>query len=345
MKKTIDYRSDTVTKPTEKMRKAMYEAEVGDDVLGEDPTIKKLQEKACELTGKEAALFVPSGTMGNQIAVKVHTKPGEEIILERLSHIFIHELAGAAVHSGVQTRILKGTKGIIAPSEIKRNISEEDDHCPGTSLICIENPHNMAGGVVTPIETMKEYREIAEKHNLKIHLDGARIFNAALYLGVDVKEILKYVDSVTFCLSKNLCAPVGSILCGTKEFIKKAHRIRKMFGGGMRQAGILGAAGLIALDDMRKRLNEDHDNARLLAEGISKIQCFDIDLSTVQTNMVFFNIKKAEEIVKKLEEKGILTWNTSSERIRMVIHYYITKEDILFTIEELKNIGNSINFS
>ncbi|HPZ08115.1 MAG TPA: GntG family PLP-dependent aldolase [Candidatus Eremiobacteraeota bacterium] len=338
MKKRIDFRSDTVTLPTQKMRQAIFEAELGDDVIGEDPTVNKLQALAAELTGKEAALLVTSGTMGNQISIKAHTLPGQEIIVEELSHIFIHELAGAAVISGLQTKALKGMNGIMNPLEIEEKISIEDDHAPGTSLICIENPHNMAGGVVVPLDTMKRYSEIAKKHNLKIHLDGARLFNAALALKKEPKEITQYVDSVMFCLSKSLCAPIGSIICGSKEFISKAHRVRKMLGGGMRQAGIIAAPGIVALEDMTTRLFEDHEKARILAQGIDTIDNLTIDINTVETNMVFFNTKNAVNLVKSLEKRGILCWNTSEDRIRMAVHYYITEEDILYTIQSLKEI-------
>jgi len=338
MKRKIDFRSDTVTIPTQKMRQAIFDAELGDDVIGEDPTVNKLQSLAAEITGKEKTLLVTSGTQGNQIAIKVHTRPGDEIIVEERAHTFIHELAGASVISGVQTKTIKGEKGIMAPEEIERKICEEDDHTPGTTLLCIENPHNMAGGVVIPLEIMKKYRAIADKHNLKIHMDGARVFNAALASGKDVKEITRYVDSVMFCLSKNLCAPVGSMLCGSEDFIKKAHRIRKMLGGGMRQAGIIAAPGIVALREMRERLIEDHENARLLAEGIAKIPGLDIDLDTVQTNMVFFERENAPLLTKALEERGILCWDINSRRIRMVVHYYVKREDILYTLEQLKEI-------
>ena len=336
--KKIDFRSDTVTQPTQKMREAMFNAELGDDVIGEDPTVNKLQELAAEITGKEAALLVTAGTQGNAIAVKAHTNPGEEIILEENSHIFIHELAGSAVISNVQSKILKGKNGIMDPDEIERKIRQEDDHTPGTRLLCVENPHNMAGGVVVPPDLMKRYQEIAKKHNLKIHLDGARVFSAAAALKKDVKEITQYVDSLMFCLSKNLCAPVGSMLCGTKEFIQKAHRIRKMLGGGMRQAGIIAAPGIVALEEMRERLSEDHENARILGEAIAEIPGLTVDLDTVQTGMVFFELENAPLLVKALEERGILCWDINERRIRMVVHYYTTREDILYTIKALKDI-------
>lgn len=336
--KKIDFRSDTVTLPTQKMRQAIFEAELGDDVIGEDPTVNRLQEMTAGITGKEAALLVTSGTMGNQLAVNTHTIPGNEIILEELSHIAIHELGASARIAGVQTKMIKGKKGIMSPEEIERKIAIEDDHTAGTKLLCIENPHNMSGGIPVPLDIMKKYHEIAKKHNLKIHMDGARIFNSAIALNVDIKEITPYVDSLMFCLSKNLCAPVGSMLCGTKDFIEKARRMRKMLGGGMRQSGIIAAAGIVALEEMRERLKEDHEKAKLLAEGINSISGLNIDMDTVQTNMVYFELENACSLVKALEEKNILCWDTNKRRIRMVIHYYITEEDILYTIEKLKEI-------
>jgi threonine aldolase len=336
--KKIDFRSDTVTLPTDKMRQAILTAELGDDVTGEDPTVNKLQALAAEVTGKEDALLVTSGTMGNQLSIKVHTVPGNEIIVEEKAHIFLHELGASAVLSGVQTKAIKGMNGILDPEMVEKKICLEDDHTAGTKLICLENSHNMAGGVVMSLDIMKRFRKLADRHNIKLHLDGARLFNAATYLNVDVKEITRYADSVTFCLSKGLCAPVGSMLCGSKEFISKAHRFRKMFGGGMRQAGIIAAPGIIAIEEMSKRLGEDHENAKILGEGISQIPGLSINPETVQTNMVFFKVKNATGLVKSLEEKGILCWDLSPEEIRMVIHYYITREDVLYTLDVLKSV-------
>ena len=340
MRKIIDYRSDTVTLPTENMRKAMFEAPLGDDVMGEDPSVNRLQKLAAAITGKEDALLVTSGTQGNQIAIKAHTVPGDEIIIEGISHIFIHELGGAAAISGVQTKTLHGKHGIMEPLEVAKKINIEDDHMPGTKLICIESPHCMAGGVVIPLEVMKDYYDIGKKHNVKIHLDGARLFNGGTYLKKDVREITQYVDSVMFCLSKSLCAPVGSMLCGTREFIGKARRIRKMLGGGMRQAGIIAAPGIVALEEMTQRLEEDHEHAGILAGAIADMPEITVDLHNVQTNMVFFNIKHAATFAKKLEKEGILCWDTSAETIRLVTHYYISREDVLYTIEKFKEILN-----
>ncbi|HHU68980.1 MAG TPA: low-specificity L-threonine aldolase [Thermoanaerobacterales bacterium] len=337
----IDLRSDTVTLPTQEMREAMACAEVGDDVHGEDPTINKLEQMSSELFGKEAALFLPSGTMGNQIAIMTHTNKGDEIIIEEQSHIFLFEVGAAAALSGVQAKTIKGHNGILDPDDIERSIRPEDIHEPRTSLICIENTHNRAGGTVVPLDTMKAIKEIGEKYNIPIHIDGARIFNAATALGVDVKVIANYADTVMFCLSKGLCAPVGSMLVGTKDWIEKARRNRKMLGGGMRQAGILAAAGLVALEKMTNRLGEDHENARLLAEGLNNIPLLKIDMETVQTNMVYIDYSETglteKQIISEFERHGIKV-DPEYPLIRMVTHYGISKEDIQYTIQAAKGI-------
>lgn len=338
----IDLRSDTVTVPTEEMREAMFKAEVGDDVYGEDPTVKKLEEMAADIMGKEAALFVTSGTQGNQLSVMTHTHHGDEIILEENCHIITYEVGGIGYLSGVQARTVKSSKGVIDPKEVKKAIRTEDIHFPPTSLICLENTHNKAGGTVTPVNVMKEIYEIAKEHNIAVHLDGARIFNAAAYLDVDVKEIAQYADSVMFCLSKGLCAPVGSIICGTKDFIKKARKYRKMLGGGMRQAGIIAAAGIVALEKMTKRLKEDHDNAKFLAEGLNSIPGIKVDMETVQTNIVMSDISglnmTGKEFALKLLEKGIKINGDNSYTVRFVTHKYVNKNDIEKTLEVIKSI-------
>lgn len=339
--KKIDLRSDTVTLPTDEMREAMYKAEVGDDVYGEDPTINELEQKAAEMVGKEAALFVVSGTMGNQIAVKTHTNPGEEIILEANSHILIYEVGGIAALSGVQPRPIMGEKGVMKPEDIKAALRPDDIHQPRTSLICVENTHNRAGGRVVPINTLRKIKRLADENNIPVHMDGARVFNAAAALGVDVSEIAQHVDSVMFCLSKGLCAPVGSILAGSKAFIKKARKYRKMFGGGMRQGGVLAAAGLVALEQMTQRLIEDHNNAKILAQGLADIEGIKVDLEAVQTNIVFHDIKgtgmDGYEYTKKLKEYGILV-NPAPHKIRMVTHWGITKDDVYYTLEIVEKI-------
>ncbi len=341
--KIVDFRSDTVTKPTEEMRTAMFNAEVGDDVYGEDPTINRLEELAANLVGKEAALFVPTGTMGNQLAVLCHTQRGNEVILEERSHIYNYEVGGIAFLSGVQARIVKGKNGIMSASDVEKVIvSDEDIHHPQTGLICLENTHNMAGGIVVPPESMKEIYDLSKKYNLLVHLDGARIFNASTALGCDVKKLTQYCDSIMFCLSKGLCAPVGSMLAGSKEFINKARRYRKLLGGGMRQAGILAAAGVVALTNMIERLSEDHENAKLLAEGLNDIEGINIDLNTVQSNILMMDITTPKynsySLVSKLKEEGILVSDINSSRIRFVTHKYISKDDINHTISIIKKI-------
>lgn len=339
----IDFRSDTITKPTEEMREAMFKAEVGDDVYGEDPTINRLEEMAAKLVGKEAALFVPSGTMGNQLAVLCHTQRGEEVILEERSHIYNYEVAGIAFLSGVQARIVKGNNGIMSAKDVENAIVADGDiHHPQTGLICMENTHNMAGGIVVPTESMKEVYDLAKKYNLPVHLDGARVFNASTSLGCDVKEITRYCDSLMFCLSKGLCAPVGSILAGSKEFINKARRYRKMLGGGMRQAGILAAAGLLALTSMVERLPEDHRNARLLAEGLKGIKGIQVNIDTVQSNILMVDLTTTEydsvSLVARLKEQGILASDINSSRIRFVTHKYISQDDIEYTVDSIKKV-------
>lgn len=332
MPKPIDLRSDTVTKPTPEMRRAMYEAEVGDDVFGEDPTVNRLQELAANMLGKEAALFVPSGTMGNEIAVRVHSAPGTEIILEAHSHIFLYEQAGPAVLSGVQTRPLEGRRGIIPPDAVAAAIRTADDHEPGTSLLCVENTHNLAGGTVIHPNVMQAYRRICDEHRIPIHLDGARIFNAAVALGIPASELAACADSVMFCLSKGLCAPVGSMLCGTREFIAEAHRVRKLFGGGMRQVGVLAAAGIVALERMVDRLAEDHQKARRLAEGLAQMPGLKVDLETVQTNMVYVDVSETKltgaEAVAALQSEGVLCLALAPNLLRMVTHHDVSENDI-----------------
>lgn len=339
----IDFRSDTITKPTEEMREAMFKAEVGDDVYGEDPTINELEEMAAKLVGKEAALFVPSGTMGNQLAVLCHTQRGDEVILEEKSHIYNYEVAGIAFLSGVQARIVKGNNGIMNAKDVEKAIVADGDiHHPQTGLICMENTHNMAGGIVVPPEAMKEIYDLAKEYNLPVHLDGARVFNASTSLGCDVKEITRYCDSLMFCLSKGLCAPVGSMLAGSKEFINKARRYRKMLGGGMRQAGVLAAAGLLALTSMVKRLPEDHRNARLLAEGLKDIKGIQVNMDTVQSNILMVDITTTEydsvSLVARLKEQGVLASDINSSRIRFVTHKYISQDDIEYTVGKVKKV-------
>lgn len=343
----IDLRSDTVTRPTEGMRKAMAEAEVGDDVYGEDPTVNLLQEKAAEIFGKEAALFVPTGSMGNQIAVKLHTKQGDEIIIEERGHIFNYEMGTPAVVAGVMIRPVRAANenGMLTWGEIESavHINQPYYACP-TGLICLENTHNFGGGSVMSADETSEICRNAHKLNLPVHLDGARIFNSAVAQNETVENLTEDVDSVQFCLSKGLGAPVGSMLLGKREFIAEARSWRKRFGGGMRQVGILAAAGLIALTETPKILHIDHENAKRLAEGVANIKGIKIDAERVQTNIVIFDVsqtgKTSAEICEKLKEKNIFAI-PFGKAIRMVTHYDVSREDIETTLIELQKIIES----
>ncbi|MFE8696424.1 low-specificity L-threonine aldolase [Cytobacillus sp. FJAT-53684] len=341
----IDLRSDTVTVPTEKMRDAMRFAEVGDDVYGEDPTINRLEQLAAQLLGKESALFVMSGTQGNQVAVLAHTQRGDEVILEEYSHIFNYETAGISTIAGVQARTIKGTNGQMPISEISQAIRGNDIHYPKTGLICLENTHAFSGGRVLPLSYMEEVYNLSRQYQIPIHLDGARIFNAALSLGVHVKDIARYVDSVQFCLSKGLSAPMGSILVGSKEFIERARKWRKMLGGGTRQAGIIGAAGIVALEEMVDRLIEDHNHAKYLAQSLSLIHGIDIDAYGVESNIVIISVKgleiKAEDFINQLNQFGVLANTFGPGRIRFVTHRGITNEHIEKAIAAVRAISNN----
>jgi len=325
----IDLRSDTVTKPTESMRSAMAVAVVGDDVYGDDPTMNELETYAADLVGKEAALFVPSGTFGNQLCILTHTKPSDEVILSDDCHIVQHEVGAAGLISGVQFRTIACDSGLMPIAAIKSRIRGVDLHFPKTSLICLENAHG--DGLVLPLDYMSEVSALAIENNIPIHLDGARLFNAATYLEVDAKEITKHVDSVMFCLSKGLCAPVGSIIAGTKEFIDKARKNRKLMGGGMRQVGILAAAGLIALREMRLRLSEDHEHAHILAKGLSHIKEIKVDVSRVHINLVFFefNLDVDEtKFINYMNSKGVVINGSEHYKMRFATNNGVTRADI-----------------
>lgn len=326
--KTPDFRSDTVTHPTPAMREAMFRAEVGDDVYQDDPTTNRLEELAAELLGKEAALFVPSGTMGNQLALMSHTYRGQEVIVSANCHIFEHEVGAAAVLSGVNLRQLSFPDGVYNPAQIEAAIRPDDIHEPPTALICLENA--LANGRVVPLETMQEIQAVARAHNLPIHMDGARLFNAALALGTEAKELAACVDSVSCCLSKGLCAPVGSVLCGSGQFIARARKYRKMLGGGMRQTGFLAAAGILALTEMPQRLGEDHENARHLAQLLMDLPGVAVDLDSVQINLVFasFDWPDLEQLPAWLKERGVLVDGCTGSEMRFVTHYGITAEDV-----------------
>ena len=319
----IDLRSDTVTKPTAAMRAAMASAEVGDDVYAEDPTVNLLEARAAEIFGRDAAIFVPTGTMGNQIAIRLHTHHGQEVIAESRAHVVDWEMAMAASYSGVQLRTVFADRGIVTWQHIEQTCRKGNDHRAGTGLITLENSHNMAGGTVTPLDIYQDIWWRATELRLPVHLDGARIFNAATALGIPVAELTSGFSSVMFCLSKGLCAPVGSMLVGSRSFIEQARLVRKALGGGMRQAGILAAAGLIALEEMPKRLAEDHANARFLAESLAELPQVEIDLTTVQTNIVIFTVRGYSDptpILDKLKERGIVAGTAADHQIRFVTH-------------------------
>ncbi len=338
--KIIDLRSDTVTLPTDEMRQAMAKAKVGDDVYGEDPTINRLEALGADLLGKEAALFVPTGTMGNQVAIMAWTSRGDEIILESDAHIYMYEAAGPAILSQVQIKPISGKNGVMDPDEVEAAIRNVNIHFPNTTLICLENTHNRSGGCVIPLDNMQSVYEIAKARDISVHLDGARIFNAATALGVDVKQIAQYADSIQFCLSKGLCAPAGSLVVGSKAFIDRARKSRKILGGGMRQAGILAAAGIIGLEKMTQRLSEDHEKAQVLANGLAEIPGLGIDMSTVQTNMVMVNTQGIGmdefEFAGFMKAHGVLFNASLPNIVRMVTHNDVCFDDIHEAIGRIK---------
>lgn len=342
MNKFIDLRSDTVTVPTDEMRRAMAAAEVGDDVYGEDPTINRLEQLAAERVGKEAALFVPTGTMGNQVAVMTHTQRGDEVILEAEAHIFYYEVAGLAVLAGVQARTVKGRSGVMDPAEVEAAIRGENIHYPRTALVCLENTHNRGGGTVIPQDNIDAICAVAHKHGVAVHLDGARLFNASVASGVPAARIVRDIDSVQFCLSKGLGAPVGSLVAGSAEYIARARKNRKLLGGGMRQAGVLAAAGIVALTKMVDRLAEDHANARLLAEGVNNIAGLHVDMATVQTNIVTVFIDRAgltgDELAARLTAAGLKCGASGPNRIRLVAHKDVTRDDMIAALGIIEKV-------
>ncbi|WP_209124563.1 low-specificity L-threonine aldolase [Alkalihalobacillus sp. BA299] len=338
----IDFRSDTVTKPTEEMREAMFNAKVGDDVYGEDPTVNRLEALAAQILGKEDALFVTSGTQGNQIAILTHCAPGDEVILEAESHIFLYEGGAASALAGIQTRPLQGLNGAMDPLAVKKAIRGDDIHYPYSGLICLENTHNKAGGRIVPIDTMKSIYEIAKDKDIPVHLDGARLFNAAVATGVSASKFTQYVDTVQVCLSKGLSAPVGSILAGSKSFIKEARKWRKRLGGGLRQVGVLAAPGIIALENMVSRLAEDHTNAKLLAEGLTQIPGLNVCVPNVETNIILCNIKKSglsnDQFLTLLKDAGILAGPFDDGIIRFVTHREVTSDMVQTAIQSINQI-------
>ena len=330
----VDLRSDTVTKPTPEMREAMAEAEVGDDVYRDDPTVNRLEALAAEMLGKESAIFVPSGTMGNLLALLVHCQRGDEVIVGNKSHIYLNEAGGMSALGGIQPCPLPNQKdGTLALDDILASIRTEDVHHPITRLICLENTQNICGGVPLTADYTRTVAEVTRENGLALHIDGARIFNAAASLDVDVKELVEPADSVMFCLSKGLVSPIGSMLVGTEKFIARARHLRKMLGGGMRQVGVIAAAGLISLEQMTKRLDEDHARAKKLADGLRKVRGIVLDEGTPHTNMVYFNLAEnasmdAFQVTDRMKELGVLVDPDGPRRFRLVVHYWVDDEAV-----------------
>ena len=343
--KIIDLRSDTVTKPSPEMRRAMAEAEVGDDVYLEDPTVNRLQERAAQIFGREASLFVPSGSMGNLTCIIAHTRPGQEVICEGKGHIYNYEMASMSAVAGTLPRVVSAEDGIMTWEQISRAIRPKVYSRSQTALISLENTHNMAGGTVYPTQLMHEICDRAHDAGIAVHLDGARIFNAATYLGEDVHEMTKKFDSVQFCLSKGLGAPVGSVIVGSKAFIERCRSIRKMLGGGMRQAGVIAAAGLIALEKGPKRLHIDHENARLLAERLAEIPGIRINPAKAQTNIVIYDIQKtglsSADFLAGLARRKVLGVPVDAEKIRMVTHLDVDRKDVEEAVETIREMLKS----
>lgn len=341
--RNVDLRSDTKTKPTPSMRRAMAEAEVGDDVFGEDPTVNRLEKMAAERLGKEAAVFVTSGTMGNLVSQLAHCGRGDELILGSQSHTFFFEQGGSAAVGSIHPRTVPNQPdGKLALEDIEAAIRGDNVHFPQTRLIVLENTHNQCNGFPLDADYMKAVGEIARRHGLKIHVDGARIFNAAVALNVDASDLTAEADSVSFCLSKGLAAPIGSMVCGTQDFISQARRARKLLGGGMRQAGIMAAAGIVALNEMIERLTEDHANAKKLAQGLADIPGISVDPAHIKTNIVFFDIIRndmtADELVNQLDEEGVRMSAGGPQRLRAVTHYHISSDDIDYTLSAFAKV-------
>jgi len=339
----IDLRSDTVTQPTEGMREAMAKAVLGDDVLGDDPTVIELQEKAAKILGKETALYVPSGTMSNIVATRTHTSPGDEIVTEAHSHIYRYEGGAFAALSGCSIALVHAKNGLMTPEEVSNSIRKAEgslSHYPNGSLVCVENTSQGGGGTVYSQDTMDEICKIARERDCKLHMDGARLFNAAVASGTDPARIVRDFDTVSICLSKGLGAPVGSVLVGSKADLAEAHRWRKMFGGGMRQAGVIASAGIYALENNIERLSEDHKRARRLAEALNEMPAFSIDLDTVQSNIVFIGTGKGntKEIIAVLSKKGVEILEIDDSTVRAVFHLHITDNDVEKAIEAFTQI-------
>lgn len=340
----IDFRSDTVSHPTPAMRRAMAEAEVGDDVFGDDPTVNRLEALAAELVGKAAAVFTPSGTMANAIAALVHLRRGDEVIVGARAHMFLNEQGQLAALCGAQAApIMENADGTLPLDAVEAAIREPDPHHPITRLVCIENTHNVCGGQPLTVEHTESIGALAKKHGLLFHIDGARIFNAAVALNVPAAALARPADSISFCLSKGLCAPVGSLVCGDREFVARARRARKLLGGGMRQAGVIAAAGIVALTSMVERLANDHEDAQQLAQGLSKIPGLVLDPAQARTNMVYFDLAPevpfdAAALTDKMKERGILLLPAGPRRIRMVLHYWISPAHVARAIDAFRDV-------
>lgn len=338
----IDLRSDTVTKPSTAMREAMMKAEVGDDVYSEDPTVNRLQNLIAEMFGKEASLFVPSGTMGNEVCIKVHTQPGDEIIVEQDSHIFIYETAAPSLLAGVQVMPIPGRSGNMTVEQIKNAVRPKAYYLPPTKLICIENTHGRSAGSIIPLDEIKRIRNLSLNENIKMHLDGARLWNASVASGVSLKEYALYFDSLSVCFSKGLGAPIGSIIIGSEEFIQRARVYRKIFGGGMRQAGILAAAALYALDNNRDRLEEDHNKAYYFATELNQLKQIGINLNEIQTNMVIADVapskKNQQEVLNLLKINGVLLTPERSTSIRAVMHLDVSMDQVKDAVKVFKSL-------
>lgn len=327
---SIDLRSDTITQPTQAMREAMAHAVVGDDVLGDDPTVAALEAYVAELLGKEAAVFMPSGTMTNQVALRAHTEPGDEVVLESQAHIYYYEGGGPAALSGVMCRLVEGDRGIFTAAELKKALRPVDFHFPRTKLVCLENTHNRGGGRIYPLSEIEVIAQVCKEHGLKLHLDGARFWNACVATGISEAEYAKHFDTVSVCFSKGLGAPVGSALVGSEAFVERSRRFRKMFGGAMRQAGIIAAGALYGLQYQRDRLKEDHDNAQMLANALSQIEGVQIDLDSVETNLVYFDTPAvaASAVVERLAKDGVAVLATGPNTVRAVTNLMVDSAQI-----------------
>lgn len=326
----IDLRSDTLTQPTPALREAMLQAPVGDDVYGEDPSMNELEARVAEVLGKEDAVFMPSGTMTNQVALRTHTEPGDEILLEAQAHIYYYEAGGPAALSGVMCRLIHGEGGLFGAEELRHALRKPDQHFPQTKLVCVENTHNRGGGRIIPLETIQAIAEVCREQELRLHLDGARLWNACIATGIPAEDYVRDFDSVSVCFSKGLGAPVGSALAGSRAFVKRARRFRKMFGGGMRQAGLLAAGALFAMEQQWERLQEDHDNAQTLAQGLARVEGLELNPADVQTNIVLFQTPTlpAPELVRRLQQKGVGMLVFGEHSVRAVTSLQVTAAQV-----------------